>query len=208
MAEEKTVKENTTDKKAEEKTVKDDGAANKTTAPKSQSDKKHPPRAHAGMRKNGRRGARRSRREEREFDQKIINIRRVTRVVAGGRRFSFSVATVIGDKKGRVGVGLGKASDTSLAINKSVNNAKKNMITLNLTKNNSIPHEVRAKFCASEVFIRPSKSEGLVAGSSVRNVLDLGGVRGANAKILSRSKNKLNNAQATVRALKKLSVSK
>jgi small subunit ribosomal protein S5 len=144
-------------------------------------------------------------RKKPEFDQKIISIRRVTRVVAGGRRFSFSVAVVIGDKKGRVGVGVGKAGDTSLAITKAINNAKKNMITVSLDKEkNSIQHEVEAKFCASYVLIRPTRGTGLTAGSSVRNVLDLAGVKGVNAKILSRSKNQLNNARAAILALSQL----
>src|SRR5664279_1178909 len=98
-----------------------------------------------------------------EFDQKILNIRRVTRVVAGGRRFSFSVALVAGDKKGSVGLGLGKAGDTALAINKALRNAKKNMVRLNLTKTMSIPHELSAKFSGNHVMLRPNKGRGLVA---------------------------------------------
>ena len=82
------------------------------------------------------------RQDRKEYDQKIISIRRVTRVVAGGRRFSFSVAIVIGDKKGRVGVGVGKAGDTALAIEKAVRRAKKNMVKLNLTKDMSNSHDV------------------------------------------------------------------
>src|SRR3990167_4658300 len=88
-----------------------------------------------------------------EFDQKIINIRRVTRVVAGGRRFSFSVAIVAGDKRGAIGLGLGKAGDTALAINKGLRNAKKNMIRLKLTKTMSLPHELSAKFSSSQVIL-------------------------------------------------------
>ncbi len=137
-----------------------------------------------------------------EFDQKIINIRRVTRVVAGGRRFSFSVALVAGDKKGSVGLGLGKAGDTSLAINKALRNAKKNMIKLNLTKTNSIPHEVGAKFSSSRVVMMPNHGRGLVAGSAIRDILNLAGVKDVTAKIHSGSKNKLNNAKATMEALK------
>ncbi len=139
-----------------------------------------------------------------EFDQKIISIRRVTRVMAGGRRFSFSVAMVIGDKKGRVGVGLGKAGDTQLAIEKAVRNAKKNMITVSMNKDSHLPHDVHAKFTSSEVMIIPAAGRGLVAGSSVRTVLELAGVKDVTAKIFSRSKNKLNNARATVEALKQL----
>lgn len=143
-------------------------------------------------------------RERREFDQKIIAIRRVTRVVAGGRRFAFSVAMVIGDRKGRVGVGVGKAGDTALAIEKSIRDAKKNMITVKRTKGNSIRHDVAAKYCASEVSIMPAKGRGVVAGSSVRNVLELGGITDVTAKIFSRSKNQLNNARAALIALDSL----
>ena len=149
-----------------------------------------------------RRPRRPARREERrEFEQKIISIRRVTRVVAGGRRFSFSVAVVIGDGKGKVGVGVGKASDTALAIEKAVRQARKNMVTVNLTKEKRIPHDVSAKYCSSEVIILPAKGKGLVAGSSVRNVLELAGIKDVSAKIHSRSKNRLNNAQAAIKAL-------
>lgn len=143
-------------------------------------------------------------RERKEFDQKIISIRRVTRVVAGGRRFSFSVAMVIGDRKGRVGVGVGKASDTALAIEKAIRDAKKNMITVKRTKEGSIQHDVKAKYCASDVSILPAKGRGVVAGSSVRNVLELGGISDVTAKIFSRSKNQLNNARAAIHALSEL----
>ena len=140
-----------------------------------------------------------------EFAQKIIGIRRVARVMAGGRRFNFSVAIVLGDKKGRVGVGVGKAADTQLAIEKASRAAKRVMIQLNLTKNRSIRHNVEAKYCASVVEIRPSPGRGLVAGSSVRTVLELAGVSDVTAKLLSRSKNSINNARAAIQALKSLS---
>ncbi|MFH1201205.1 MAG: 30S ribosomal protein S5 [bacterium] len=140
-----------------------------------------------------------------EFDQKILNIRRVTRVVAGGRRFSFSVAIVAGDKKGSVGLGLGKAADTALAINKALRNAKKNMVRLNLTKTMSIPHELAAKFSSSYVILRPNKGRGLVAGSVVRDIVKLSGVKDITGKILSNSKNKLNNAKAVMLALSSIS---
>jgi len=136
-----------------------------------------------------------------EFDQKIINIRRVTRVVAGGRRFSFSVALVAGDKKGGVGLGLGKAGDTSLAINKALRNAKRNMIKVKLTKTMSIPHEASSNFSSSKIMLLPNKGRGLVAGSVVRDILNLAGIRDITGKILSSSKNKLNNAKAVMQAL-------
>ena len=161
----------------------------------------------------GQRGGSRGRgpqREERrsEFDSKMIGIRRVARVMAGGRRFNFSAALVLGDKKGRVGVGVGKAADTALAIEKATRHAKRNMIQLNLTKNRSIAHNVEAKYCASVVEIRPSPGRGLVAGSSVRTVLELAGVSDVTAKLLSRSKNPINNARAAIAALRSVSDSR
>ncbi|MCA9367772.1 30S ribosomal protein S5 [Candidatus Kaiserbacteria bacterium] len=161
----------------------------------------------SGQDRRGQRRPRRGGRQERprqEFDQKIISIRRVTRVMAGGRRFSFSVSMVIGDKKGRVGVGIGKAGDTQLAIEKAVRNAKKHMITVPMDKDSRIPHDVHVKYASSEVMIMPAPGRGLVAGSSVRTVLELAGVKDVTAKIFSRSKNKLNNARAAVEALKQL----
>lgn len=140
-----------------------------------------------------------------EFDQKILNIRRVTRVVAGGRRFSFSVAIVAGDKKGSVGLGLGKAGDTALAINKALRNAKKNMIRLKLNKTMSIPHELSAKFSSSYIVLMPNKGRGLVAGSVIRDIIKLSGVKDITGKIFSNSKNKLNNAKAVMAALSQIS---
>ena len=139
-----------------------------------------------------------------EFDQKPIAIRRVTRVVAGGRRMSFAVALLIGDKKGSVGLGTGKAGDTALAINKALRTAKKNLFKIKMTKDNSIPSQIEAKFKSARVMIMPNKSRGLVAGSSIRDILKLAGLRDVTAKILSGSKNKLNIARAAINALKQL----
>lgn len=155
--------------------------------------------------RRGPRGPRRDRGgDERrsEFNQKMLGIRRVARVMAGGRRFNFSVCMVLGDKKGRVGVGLGKAADTAMAIDKASRAAKKNMITVDLTKTNSIKHNIGAKYAASVVEIRPSPGRGLVAGSAVRTVLELAGVTDVTAKVLSRSHNSINNARAAIEALK------
>lgn len=127
--------------------------------------------------------------------------------MAGGRRFSFSVSMVIGDKKGKVGVGVGKAGDTQLAIDKAIRDAKKHMVTIPMNKEQHIPHDVEAKYASSQVMIMPAPGRGLVAGSSVRTVLELAGVKDVTAKLLSRSKNKLNNARATVAALKQLKTS-
>ncbi len=154
--------------------------------------------------RQNRRPGRRDSRIKPEFDQKIIGLRRVTRVVAGGRRFSFSVAVVAGNRKGTVGVGTGKASDTPLAIEKAFRDAKKNMIAVNVTKNMSVPHDVEAKYAASRVIIMPARGKGILAGSSVRTVLEMAGLKEVGAKILSRSKNTTNNALAAIKALKKL----
>lgn len=146
-----------------------------------------------------------SRNNKSDFEQKMVDIRRVARVVAGGRRFSFRVFLVIGNRKGEVGVGLGKASDTAAAIDKAFRNAKRKLVKVKITKEFSIPHEVEAKFVSSKVMLMPiSKGRGLRAGSSVRTVLDLAGLKDISAKIVSRSKNKVNNAMAAVNALKKL----
>ena len=139
-----------------------------------------------------------------EYEQKSIEVRRVARVVAGGRRFSFSVAMIIGDRKGKVGVGTGKAGDISNAMEKAAKDAKKHMITVKLTKTNSIPHEVKAKYSSATVEISPAPSRGLVAGSAVRNALELAGITDISAKIMSGSKNKLNMARATIKALESL----
>lgn len=150
------------------------------------------------------RGRGREPRERSEFEQATIDVRRVARVMAGGRRFSFSVTVVIGDKKGRVGVGIGKGADTALAIDKAVRDAKKHLIHVPLTKDNSIPHDVTVKYASSVVTIIPSPGRGIVAGSAMRTVLEYAGVTNVVTKILSRTKNKLTIARATVEALKQV----
>lgn len=154
-----------------------------------------------GPRNKNDRKPRREPRAKPEFDQKILAIRRVTRVSSGGRRFSFSVAIVVGNRKGVVGVGTGKAGDTSLAIDKAVRDAKKNSITVKTTKSMSIPHEIMAKFKSAVVHIQPARGKGIIAGSAVRDVIELAGLKDINAKLRSPSKNKLNGAQATIKAL-------
>lgn len=160
-----------------------------------------------GGQRGGQRGGRRERapREKGEFDQATLEVRRVARVMAGGRRFSFSVTVVIGDKKGRVGVGIGKGADTALAIDKAVRDAKKHLITVPLTSDNSIAHDVTAKYSSSTIYIIPSPGRGIVAGSAMRVVLEHAGVTNVVAKILTRTKNKLTIARATVEALKQAS---
>ena len=162
------------------------------------------------FKKNTRRpgGPRREPRVKSEYDQKILNIRRVTRVASGGRRFNFSVAIVIGNRKGAVGVGTGKAGDTSLAIDKAVRDAKKNLVHVRSTKGFSIPHEVSCKNSSARVMLKPVPGRGIIAGSAMRDVLELAGLKDVNAKVLSPSKNKLNIAQATLKAIELLKTPK
>lgn len=162
------------------------------------------PRSGGPSRGGERRGRPSFDRPKPEFEQKIIAIRRVTRVVSGGRRMSFAVAIAIGDKKGSVGVGTGKAGDTSLAINKAVRNARKQMIKVTLNKNGSIPYEVSAKYSSANVMIRPNNGKGLVSGSATRDILNLAGITNITSKIHSGSKNKLNIARVTIKALSKI----
>ncbi len=195
MTEDKTTKENTTE---QTKTVETETAVTAKATPERK-------RNEFGAKKRFEKNRRRQRPERRqEFEQKIADIRRVVRVMGGGRRFSFSVTMIIGDKKGRVGVGVGKSNDTSLAIDKATRDAKKHMITVNLTEDMSIAHDVKAKYGASVVEIRPAPGKGLVAGASVRSVLELAGVKDVTSKIWSRSKNKINNSRATLKALEQL----
>lgn len=159
-----------------------------------------------GGKPGGRPGSRGPRppREKPEFDSKTISIRRVTRVVSGGRRFTLSVAIVAGDRNGRIGLGTGKALDTQVAIEKALKAAKRNMITIKLSKNKSLSHDIEAKFKSSDVMIMPNKGRGLIAGSSARTILSLAGLNDVTAKFYSGTKNKLNNARATMKALEQI----
>ncbi|MBX4187613.1 MAG: 30S ribosomal protein S5 [Candidatus Doudnabacteria bacterium] len=152
-----------------------------------------------------RRGGRRPGREQgkKEFEQKTIQISRVTRVTGGGKRMRFRALVVIGDKKGRVGIGVQKGVDVSEAMNKAVNSAKKSMITVPL-HNDTIPHEIKLKFKSSVVFLKPAKpGTGVIAGGAIRQVLDLVGVKNVLSKMLG-SSNKINNVMATYLALSKM----
>ena len=136
---------------------------------------------------------------------RLIDLRRVARVVAGGRRFSFRATVVVGNKSGGVGVGVAKGTDTALSIEKALRAARSAMISVPITKTRSIPYEVAAKFGSARILLKPAREgRGLVAGGAVRTVLDFAGIENASAKILSRSTNKLNNARVTIEALKKL----
>lgn len=142
--------------------------------------------------------------QEREYDQKLLDIARVVRVIAGGRRFRFRATVVIGDKKGKVGVGVAKGADVSLAVEKATSDAKKHLIKVKII-GGTIPHQVEAKFGAAKVLLKPGvKGRGIVAGGAVRVVCDLAGIENLSGKILGKTKNKLNNARATIKALEGL----
>ncbi|MDO8529845.1 MAG: 30S ribosomal protein S5 [bacterium] len=141
-----------------------------------------------------------------DFDSKLLDLARVTRVTGGGKRMSFRAVVVAGDKKGKIGIGIDKGKDVSQAIEKATSRAKKNMITVVIV-DGTIPHQVEAKVGPAVVLLKPqSKGRGLVAGGAVRVICDLAGIKNVSSKILSGSKNKLNNARATMEALRKLKV--
>lgn len=140
-------------------------------------------------------------REEKEFDERMVNIDRVARVVKGGRRFRFRALVVVGDHKGRVGVGTSKGADVTAAMTKATEVAKKNMVKINLF-NDTIPHESQAKVAGANILVKPaSPGTGLIAGGVVRTVLEVAGIKNALSKSLG-SSNKINIAYATVEALK------
>ncbi|MDD5342241.1 MAG: 30S ribosomal protein S5 [Patescibacteria group bacterium] len=156
------------------------------------------------MAKNeGRRRSRGPERKQSEFDQRIIDVARVTRVMAGGKRMRFRACVVIGDMKGRVSMALAKGSDVTLAVNKAVQKAQKHLFSVNLIEG-TIPHEVRTKFKAAFVLLKPApQGSGVVAGGPTRAVVELAGIKNIVIKMLG-SRNKINNVQATLLALKSL----
>ena len=161
-------------------------------------------RQYRGGRGTGRRNGGRER-ERSEFEQKLLDVRRVARVIAGGRRFSFRATVVIGNRKGKVAVAVAKGPDVTIATEKAVARAKKHLILVSITSSGSISHEVRAKFSAARVLLRPRRAgTGILAGGAVRAVVELAGIANISSKILSRSPNKLTNAMATLEALKQL----
>ncbi|MEX1013784.1 MAG: 30S ribosomal protein S5 [Candidatus Paceibacterota bacterium] len=148
-------------------------------------------------------------REKSEFEERVLEVRRVTRVVAGGKRFSFRTTVVLGDRKGKVGVGIGKGLDVVDSINKGKSAAKKNMIKFQLKDERTIPYDVEKKYSAARVRIKPTKEgHGLICGGAARVVLDLAGVKDISAKILGGTNSKLNNAKATIEALKTFEIKK
>ncbi len=149
--------------------------------------------------RNGKGGAPRA---PQEFDEKVIRISRVTKKTKGGNNMSFTALVVVGDRKGRVGVALGKAKDVMNAIKKGVRRGKKTVITIPLVDNRTIPHELMVKFGAAKIILKPAPAgTGVIAGGSVRAVLELAGIKDVVSKILG-TNNKMSNVTATFEALK------
>lgn len=183
----------------------------KTQSRTKTSDAKKPMRSRAGgkpgapsgdQRDRGGRGGRRPNKQDtvREFEQKILDLARVTRVTAGGKRMSFRCALIIGDKKGRVGLGVAKGADVQIAVDKAYRQAKKNLVTVPIV-DETIPHAITMKFGSATVLLKPApKGSGLKAGGAVRMVLEYAGVPNAVSKILN-SNNKINIAKAALVAI-------
>lgn len=141
--------------------------------------------------------------EKPEFDQKIVDIARVTRVMAGGKRMSFRACVAIGDRKGRVAIGIAKGADVTIAVNKAVNKAKKEWITVPMV-NDTIPHEIYYKHGAAKILLKPARrGKGVIAGGAARMVLELAGVKNVTSKILG-TNNKVNIVKGLLVALQNI----
>ncbi|HZX50342.1 MAG TPA: 30S ribosomal protein S5 [Candidatus Paceibacterota bacterium] len=166
-------------------------------------DPRRPGQGRSGSPRQGRGDSQRQ-----ESDSRLLDLARVTRVRAGGRRFSFRAVVVWGDKQGHVGVGVAKGGDVAQAVEKASRHAKKRSITVAIAEG-TIPHEVEAKFGASRILLKPQKGgHGLVAGGPVRIICEFAGIQNISGKFLSKTHNKLNNAMVTIEALRKLKAQK
>lgn len=194
--------------------VSDNGALTAATAapiePLAKSPDEQAPRGRVGRERRGRRPGRRrgekegrGERESREYDQKILELSRVARVTAGGKRMRFRAAVIVGNRAGKVGFGVAKGADVAMAVEKAFRQAKKKVFVIPVA-NETIPHVVEQKFGAAIVLLKPApKGTGLKAGGAVRLVLELGGVPNAVSKIFG-SSNKINVAKATIKAMSRL----
>lgn len=143
--------------------------------------------------------------QPKEYIEKVIQIDRISRTVKGGRRIRFRALVVIGNMKGKVGIGVAKAQEVVVAINKAINEAKKNILDVKII-NDTIPHEIKYKYKSAVVFLKPApKGTSIIAGGSVRSVLELAGIKNIVGKIIG-SNNKMNNVQATYQALQKFTI--
>lgn len=150
----------------------------------------------------------RSRKPKDEYESKLLGLNRVTRVTAGGKQLRFRAVVVVGDQKSKVGLGVAKGKDVAKAVEKATRLAKKNIMKVPMSEE-TIAHEVESKYGPARVLLRPQrKGRGLVAGGVVRVICQLAGIRNISSKLLSRSRNKINIARATMAALEELSQSK
>ncbi|MCD6094865.1 30S ribosomal protein S5 [bacterium] len=141
---------------------------------------------------------------EEEFESKLLDLARVTRVTAGGRRFRFRATVVIGDRKGRVGIGVAKGNDVSQAIEKAQKRAKRDLIQVPI-KNETIPFEVETKYKSAKILLKPQKKgRGIIAGGVIRTICELAGINNITGKLLSKTNNKINIARATLKAFREL----
>lgn len=185
--------------------VKTETQSNNESKPTTSSQNQRPQRRGGSnpKRRNNRRNNRRKSEEDDGFDHRIIEVRRVTRMYKGGRRLRLSVFVAVGDKNGRVGLGSGKAGDVRSAQEKAVRQAKKNLVHVPIS-GNTIPHEVIHKMKAARIMLKPAApGTGIVAGSSMRIIAELAGIKDVLGKILG-TNNKITNAYATVEALQSL----
>jgi len=182
----------------EEKNTQEEKVDKVTEATKAPEAKKFPPRKSGNFRKGGKKKM--SEKPKDDFDQRVLDLARVTRVMAGGKRMKFRATMVIGDKKGKVGIGIAKGADVSAAIQKAVAKARKKLIEVPIIEG-TVAHEVRISDHSAKIMIRPARSgSGIKAGGVMRVVLELAGIRDVVAKILG-TNNKVNNAKATIKAL-------
>ncbi len=143
-----------------------------------------------------------------EFDSKLLDLARVTRVASGGRKFRFRAVIVIGNKMGKVGIGIAKGADVAQAVEKATRVARKNLVQVPII-NDTIPYEAYAKYGAAKVLLKPQrKGRGLISGGTVRIVCSLAGIKSISSKTLGRTTNKLNNAMATIKALESIKTRK
>jgi small subunit ribosomal protein S5 len=150
------------------------------------------------------RKSKRSKEKDTTWQERVISIRRVSKVVKGGKKLSFRAVVVVGNEKGQVGVGVGKAGDVINAVRKAVVDGKKHLISINLNKSNSIAHISNGVAGGAKVFVRPAApGTGVIAGGAVRTVLELAGIKNILAKQLG-SNNPLNNARAAINALEQV----
>ncbi len=150
---------------------------------------------------------RRGREERSQYDKKVLQVNRVARTVSGGKRIRFRALVILGDHKGKVGMGIGKASEVVDAVNKATRSAEKNIIEIKI-HNDTIPHAIDFKQSAAHIILKPAKpGTSIVAGGTIRTIAELAGIKNIVAKILGTA-NKINNAKATIEALRQISEDK